>query len=127
MLKRSSTRFRGCVALALSALLVLSSAPPSSAEVTTSYDTRGAKAIPSYAPPPDYPVAARQRRLTGKGLFKLSIDRKTGAVLSVATFKSTGHAVLDAAAIKAFRRWRFRPGTSPTVTMPISFSIQAGR
>ncbi len=97
------------------------------ADATTSYDRSKAKAVAIHAPPPDYPLAARQRRLTGAGRFKLAIDRKTGTVLSVATVKSTGHAVLDRAAATAFRKWRFKPGTSSTVYMPISFSTQTGR
>jgi TonB family protein len=40
---------------------------------------------------------------------------------------STGHRILDDAAMDALRKWRFRPGTVSTVTMPLTFSLQGYR
>jgi TonB family protein len=64
-----------------------------------------------YAPQPSYPSAALARHLTGAGLFVMRVDVKTGRVADVSVFKSTGHAILDQAALDAFTQWRFKPGT----------------
>jgi protein TonB len=111
--------------VAIAILMVRTSAY--AADVSMFLDKRRAKAVVVYAPRPDYPFAARQRRLTGRGIFRLGIDRKTGAVLSASTVKSTGHTVLDRAALDAFLKWRFKPGTAHYVIMPISFAIEIER
>jgi len=66
-------------------------------------------------PPPDYPVEARARGATGSGVFKIHFVAKTGTVRYVQILKSTGDKTLDAAAVRAFRQWRFRSGMLPTV------------
>jgi protein TonB len=71
------------------------------------------KAAAIYHPYPDYPVDARRaQHLTGSGIILAKVDQKTGKVTSVMMEKSTGHKILDDAALSAFRQWRFRPGTS---------------
>ena len=62
-------------------------------------------------PEPEYPLEARQKRLTGRGLFNLKIRPKTYTVSTVTVVESTGHKLLDDAAIKAFLRWRGRPSS----------------
>jgi len=62
----------------------------------------------TYAPPPRYPAEAKASHLTGSGVFALHI-RPDGHVARVDTEKSTGHHILDDAAISAFREWRFHP------------------
>jgi protein TonB len=59
-------------------------------------------------PPPIYPAIALQNGWSGSVLLKLVIDEK-GAVTSVAVERSSGYAVLDAAAVNAVRRWRGEP------------------
>jgi TonB family protein len=88
---------------------------------------KGARAIAVYAPRPEYPVAARRARMTGRGLFECAVDQRTGAVTGVRVLHSTGHRILDDAAMDALRKWRFRPGTVSTVTMPLTFSLQGYR
>src|SRR5438128_913228 len=61
-----------------------------------------------YAKRPGYPLEARRRNLTGRGLFAIHIG-PDGSVTRVEVVKSIGHALLDQAAITAFREWRFRP------------------
>jgi TonB family protein len=73
-----------------------------------------------YAARPDYPIEARRRHLEGGGLFAIQI-RPAGAVEKVKIVKSTGHGLLDQAAIAAFRQWRFRPNSLRTVKVPIRF------
>ena len=75
-----------------------------------------------YAKRPDYPVEARRRHLTGSGLFALHI-RLDGGVERVEVLKSIGHAILDQAAIAAFRQWRFGPHSISLVRVPIRYSI----
>ncbi len=82
-----------------------------------------AKAEAIYAPRPDYPIEARVRRLSGSGVVLLEIDPKTGYVTSAQMEKSMGNPMLDHAALAAFSRWRFKPGSAPQIHIPISYSI----
>jgi len=63
---------------------------------------------------PDYPYPARDQHLEGSGLYRLNI-KPDGTVSSVTVLKSTGHMLLDQAAIHAFRQWRFKPGRPPRI------------
>jgi outer membrane biosynthesis protein TonB len=55
-----------------------------------------------YAPHPDYALTARRRHWTGAGTFRCKL-RPNGTVLSVEVLESTGHEILDKAAIAALR------------------------
>ena len=72
---------------------------------------------------PDYPVEARRQHRTGSGVFILNINDKTGEVTSITVKKSTGHKILDAACLKAFIKWRFKPHHVTKVLVPITFSM----
>jgi TonB family protein len=63
-----------------------------------------------YAPRPEYPLTARAQRITGKGIFVIRVRVKTGRVVEVRVAQSTGHAILDAAAVRALSQWRFKAG-----------------
>jgi TonB family protein len=63
-----------------------------------------------YSPKPDYPLAARARHITGAGIFVIRVHVKTGRVAEVRVGQSTGYTILDQAAVRAFSRWRFKPG-----------------
>jgi len=76
-----------------------------------------------FAPKPEYPLEARRRHLTGSGILILHIDAKTGNVTSIDIEKSIGYKILDDAAIRAFHRWRFKPGTGPKVRLPIRYTM----
>ena len=75
-----------------------------------------------YAPRPNYPLYARQYHWTGEGLFMCHI-RPDGTVASVDVLRSTGHEMLDRAAIKALRQWRFQTGDMNAIKIPINFSM----
>jgi protein TonB len=75
---------------------------------------------------PEYPRIARLNRMEGAGVFRLDVDPQTGTVTKVTTVETTGHQVLDDAAIQAFRKWRFAPGVIHAVKIPIRFSIDKG-
>ena len=72
---------------------------------------------------PDYPREARARHETGTGVYVLHIDRQTGVVKSITVEKSTGHKLLDAAALKALIYLQFKPHTVEDVWFPMTFSM----
>jgi TonB family protein len=72
-------------------------------------------------PQPSYPESAPRFRLGGRGWFELSIDFASGRVQQVKVLESTGIPILDAAAIKAFREWRAKPGVLHRAVIPVTF------
>src|SRR5213593_344304 len=80
------------------------------------------KALVMYAPRPVYPYEARRHRITGSGIALLIVDPTDGDVTAVQMAQSCGNAILDNATLDAFRRWRFKPGTVPTVQVPITYT-----
>ena len=77
-----------------------------------------------YGLKPEYPSEARAKGLTGSGVVLLKIDARTGYVTSASMSKSTGHGILDNAAVRAFREWRFRPRSVTTAEIPIQFTTK---
>jgi TonB family protein len=82
-----------------------------------------AKALATYAPRPQYPYEARRRRQVGAGVAWVMVDPNTGLVTNAEMAPSTGHDLLDNAALNAFRRWQFKPGTVAKVRIPIAFTM----
>jgi len=78
--------------------------------------------------PPSYPVVAIRQQLEGTVLLCLHIAR-TGEVERVEVSESSGHAVLDRAAVAAVSRWRGQPAQQagrPVATvewLPIRFRL----
>jgi TonB family protein len=72
-------------------------------------------AMAIYAPAPKYPLFALLRHEEGGGIFVFRVDIKSGRVKAVVVAQSTGHADLDSAAVKAFKRWKFQPGATPSI------------
>jgi periplasmic protein TonB len=81
-----------------------------------------AKALATYAPPPQYPYEARSRSITGRGVCVVEINAGSGSVTSASMASSIGNPMLDNAALSAFRRWRFKPGSVSKVRIPITFT-----
>ena len=81
------------------------------------------EALVMYAPRPVYPYEARRQRMTGSGIALLSVDPIVGNVTSVRITRSCGSVILDNATLEAFRRWRFKPGTAPSVEVPITYTL----
>ena len=72
-------------------------------------------------PRPEYPHAARPKRLHGRGYYELTFDLKTGMVTRVRVSESTGSKLLDDTAISALSRWRARPGHISRMRVPFNF------
>ena len=73
----------------------------------------GADSVPSvvHNPAPIYPREAMLARQTGRVLLRVELDTD-GSVLAVDVYRSSGVPSLDAAALRAVRRWRFSPAKS---------------
>lgn len=89
------------------------------------------QATPLYRvnPPPRYPRLARRRGLEGTVLLEVLVDRN-GRVREVRVQASSGHPILDRAAFKGVRNWRFSPGTidgQPSdmwIRVPVRFQLR---
>jgi len=83
-------------------------------------------------PRPPYPFAAVRQGAEGRVLLSAEVlpDGRAGRV---SLEKSSGHALLDAAALNTVRSWRFTPArkggvaTAQTVSIPIDFNLQDRR
>jgi protein TonB len=77
-------------------------------------------------PAPPYPSLAKRDRLTGLVLVLVVVD-ESGRPSSVSLRRTSGHAVLDEAALAAVRRWKFIPArvdgqsTPATLEVPVRF------
>ena len=83
-------------------------------------------------PTPFYPELARRRGMEGVVRLLVSV-RRDGSVDKVLVSHSSGHKVLDAAALNSVKRWRFTPASedgnpvAATIEVPIRFSLNSGR
>ena len=75
-----------------------------------------------YTPQPVYRPEWAKQGLAGKGVVLVTIDPKTGTVVGVHMLQSTGNNLLDGAALDAYSKWRFKPGSIPQVKMPVEFT-----
>ena len=75
-----------------------------------------------YSPQPIYRPEWAKQSITGRGIVLVTIDPKTGIVTGARMHQSTGSELLDRAALKAYSKWRFKPGSVPQIKMPIEFA-----
>jgi protein TonB len=79
--------------------------------------------------PPIYPAAAIARGQEGTVLLRLRIGAD-GRMLSVEVVRSSGHPILDGAAVNAVKRWRARPARiggeaiESTEVLPVTFELR---
>ena len=93
--------------------------------------SRVVDAVPAYArnPVPPYPRIARRRRYEGTVFLEVLVST-TGRAKSLKVSTSSGHQILDQAALKAVQRWVFEPGTvdgKPSemwVRVPVRFELK---
>ena len=74
-------------------------------------------------PEVEYPEWGKNHHEQGLGVFRMSVDSKTGKVTHVSMVKSTGFRDLDDSAIAALGRWRWKPGTWTETDVLISFRL----
>ncbi len=78
---------------------------------------------------PKYPKRARKRGLEGKVVLTVLVSA-SGLVENLSIQSSSGHSVLDKAALKAVKTWRFKSGTfngldtAATINIPITFKLE---
>src|SRR6476660_9034493 len=70
-----------------------------------------------YSRQPIYRPEWVKQSLTRKGIVLITIDPKTGIVTAARMLQSTGSKLLDRAALKAYSKWRFKPGSVPQPKM----------
>jgi len=115
---------------------VAAESPPATTQTAalsgaTTPATRSSVLRPSlaYGAKPDYPAAARQRGLQGRVLLRIGVSAD-GAPADVVVITSSGHTVLDRAALAWVRVQRFRPamrdGTAVDgeVDLPVEFRLE---
>lgn len=79
-------------------------------------------------PEPVYPAQSRRRKEEGTVLLGVEVSSE-GRALRVEIDQSSGHALLDEAALKAVRHWRFEPArlgnrsVNSHVQVPIRFRL----
>lgn len=101
--------------------------PPQRAEQGARFDHLPRKLATNPAPP--YPADAYAQGLEGRVQLLVQIDAR-GRVQALEIAKSSGVASLDAAAVKAVRKWRFVPAeragqpVAASVKVPVRFSIR---
>lgn len=101
--------------------------PPASSPMVT-------LAYPKYRqnPAPRYPAAARRRGLQGIVLLEVLVN-PAGRVEELRLARSSGHSLLDRAASKTVRAWRFVPGRRGNkkiamwVRVPVRFELHQAR
>ena len=75
---------------------------------------------------PEYPIGFVTHGAKGRGLFRLTINAKSGLVDEVKVVQSTGTSDLNKLAVKALLQWQFKPGTPSPVQVPVEFDIRGG-
>ena len=73
-------------------------------------------------PPPRYPSRARRHGLQGRVVLLVRVGAG-GVVTAIQIDHSSGHRLLDRAALKAVRRWRFGTHAGPRMRIPIVFRL----
>ena len=79
-------------------------------------------------PRPRYPFVARGKGLEGRVVLRVAV-LPSGAAASVTVEESSGYRILDRAALKTVKRWRFVPATrfgqpiEAVVRVPVTFKL----
>lgn len=83
----------------------------------------------SFNPPPSYPEFARRNGWEGSVMIRASVSAE-GRVLAVSVARASRYAVLDKAAERAVKSWRFRPRTvggvavAAVIEVPVNFTLR---
>ena len=95
------------------------------AEAAVQLTDEQSKKVKISTPTPDYPLEARKKHLTGRGIYRLNVAERTGEVLSVEVLTSAGYPILDRSAIRTLKTWKFHAHTVSAVKVPITFSMDS--
>jgi TonB family protein len=81
------------------------------------------KGIILSAPEPDHTpkITGGRYIVSGRGVYRLNINQKTGTVEEVGVLNRAGNKMLDSEAVVAFMQWKFRPGTFKQLDVPVIF------
>lgn len=99
-------------------------APPAAPIAEARYGVQGLN-----NPKPPYPLAARRQGIEGRVLLAAHV-RADGSCGDVKLKQSSGHSLLDRAALETVKRWRFLPATragraiDSWVDVPIRFRLE---
>ena len=80
-------------------------------------------------PPPRYPAMARKRGYTGTVVLEVLVSRN-GNVADLRVLSSSGHSILDTAALSSVKNWLFEPAVKGEekvdmwVKVPIRFEFE---
>lgn len=102
-------------------------------ELRLSPETGAVETAPSEVsnPPPEYPVLARRRGFEGSLVLMFEI-RDDGTCGEIRVLESSGHEILDEAAVGAVRKWRFQPAMRNGRPVPtwqklrVTFKLKSG-
>lgn len=105
------------------------SAPSTTADAEDSAVVVEARPLYRRNPPPPYPGKARHRRLEGTVILEVRVSSE-GNVDDLWIKESSGHRILDQAAMSSVRKWVFEPARrnglriAMTVLVPVRFTLQ---
>lgn len=105
-----------------------STAPPASSNDAAQVVSRKAQPEYAYNPPPDYPMLLRENNISGVVHIQVLVQTD-GSPREINVHKSSGYRLMDEAAVRAVRRWRFIPAmengriSAGWVEFPIRFSL----
>jgi len=80
-------------------------------------------------PLPSYPLIARKNGFEGKVLIEAQVSRQ-GRIKTILLRESSGHLVLDHAAMEGVKNWKFEPAKrmglsiDGSVTIPLIFKLK---
>jgi protein TonB len=101
---------------------------PSLAGRATTPAEQAARPDYAYNPKPEYPPVARQFGLTGRVMMRVLVE-PDGAPREIVIANSSGHDMLDQAALRSVRAWRFVPARrageahASWVEFPVRFEL----
>jgi protein TonB len=84
---------------------------------------------PIYNPQPRYPDLAREAEMAGTVIVLIYVDEK-GNVFNAQILQSSVPRLLEEEALKAARKWRFKPGrqrnkaVKTTISVPFNFKLR---
>ena len=102
---------------------------PSTSTTDEQFTEANFKANYAHNPKPEYPALAKSREWQGQVLLRVKVSA-AGLSDAVEVDHSSGHEILDDAAIDAVKQWRFIPArrgdmaVASSVIVPIVFSLR---